>query len=158
MRVKHEGDGTLSVVGISPLCADTLLRLPDWMESDDIGVRKRLLPPAYKDEEAEEEWRRYARPELEHLFKSRLAIVRGDLQGMRRSVLGSAALKIPVQHVTAWISALNAGRHALFVLSEADPRDVGTDLRQVSDPVRAAALLRIDILGWLQQLLVEAVG
>jgi hypothetical protein len=158
MRVKHEGDGTLSVVGISPLCADTLLRLPDWMESDDPEVRKRLLPPAYEDGKAEEEWRRYAGPELEHLFQSRLEIVRRDLEGMRRSVLGSAVLRIPVQHVTAWISALNAGRHALFVLSEADPRDVGSDLRSVSDPVQAAALLRIDILGWLQQLLVEAVG
>jgi hypothetical protein len=43
-------------------------------------------------------------------------------------------------------------------LSEAEPLDVGRDLRTVTDPVRAIALLRIDVLGWLQQLLVEAVG
>ena len=37
--------------------ADTLLSLPDWVESDDPEVRKRLLPDAYADPEEDRAWR-----------------------------------------------------------------------------------------------------
>ncbi|MHC5072150.1 MAG: hypothetical protein ACYTGO_16870, partial [Planctomycetota bacterium] len=58
---------------------DTLIRLPEWLESDSPGVRERLLPRAYDDEEDEREWRQHITPELEYLFQSRGEIVRRDL-------------------------------------------------------------------------------
>jgi len=155
MHARRHRDGSLWLAGMPPFVADTLRQLPEWIASADPGVRERLLPPAYTDERAESEWQRLARPELEHLFKSRGEILREDLAGMRKGMLGGTMLKIPETHLSAWLSALNAGRHALFILHEVDPGDVGRDLAAVDDPEQAEALLRMEILAWVQQLLIE---
>ena len=155
MHVRRDRDGTLLLAGLAPLVADTLQKLPEWIASADPAVRERLLPPAYTDERAESEWQRLARPELEHLFKSRGEILRQDLAGMRKGMLGGTMLKIPETHVSAWLSALNAGRHALFILHELDSGDVGRDLAAVDDPGQAEALLRMEILAWVQQILIQ---
>jgi hypothetical protein len=158
MHIRRDRDGGVWVVGMPAFVADTLRRLPEWIASADPAVRERLLPPAYRDERAEREWERLARPELEHLFKSRGEILRQDLVGLKKGVLGGAMLRIPEPHVSAWLSALNAGRHALFILHEVDPGDVGRDLRQVEEPTKAEALLRMEVLGWVQQLLIDGGG
>ena len=155
MHARRDRDGSLLLAGIPPFVADTLQRLPEWIASADPAVRERLLPPAYKDEGAEREWQRLARPELEHLFKSRGEILRQDLSGMRKGMLGGTMLKIPRTHLSAWLSALNAGRHALFILHELDSGDVGRDLAAVDDPGQAEALLRMEILAWVQQMLID---
>jgi hypothetical protein len=151
-------EGALWVVAIPPFVADTLRQLPEWIASADPAVQERLLPPAYKDERAQSEWRRFAHPELEHLFQSRGEILRQDLAGLRKGILGGAALRIPTQHVSAWLSALNAGRHALFILRGVDPSDVGRDLGLVDDPEKAEAILRMEVLAWVQQLLIDGGG
>ena len=158
MHVRWDQDGTLCLAGMPPFVADTLRQLPDWIESADPAVRERLLPRAYRDQRAEEEWERLARPELEHLFQSRGELVRQDLSQMKRGRLGSLMLRIPEAHLSAWLSALNAGRHALFILHQVDSVDVGRDLAAIDDPGRAEALLRMEILAWVQQLLIEGGG
>ena len=45
---------------------DTLLCLPEWIESDNPAVRERLLPKAYLDEEEDKEWRDALGSSLEH--------------------------------------------------------------------------------------------
>jgi hypothetical protein len=155
MHVLRDQDGTLVLSGVPILVADTLHKLPDWIASADPAVRERLLPRAYRDQRQEEEWERLAHPELKHLFQSRTEIVRDDLARMKRGRVGRIVLKIPATHVSAWLSALNAGRHALFILHQVDPGDVGRDLRAIDDPVRAEALLRMELLAWMQQILIE---
>ena len=145
------------MVGMPAFVADTLRQLPEWIASADPAVRERLLPPAYKDERAEREWERLAHPGLEHLFKSRGEILRQDLASLKQGVLG-AMLRIPEPHLSAWLSALNAGRHALFILHEVDPGDLGRDLQAVDDLAHAEALLRMEVLGWVQQLLIDGGG
>jgi len=158
MHVRRDRDGTLLLAGLAPLVADTLLKLPQWIASADPALRERLLPRAYQDERAEKEWERLAHPELEHLFQSRGEILRQDLARMKRGRLGRMMLKIPETHVSAWLSALNAGRHALYILHEVDPSDVGRDLAAVDDPEQAEAILRMEILAWVQQILIEGRG
>lgn len=158
MHARRDRDGALWLAGMPPFVADTLRQLPEWIASADPAVRERLLPRAYKEESAEREWQRLARPELEHLFQSRGEILRQDLAGMKQGMLGGLMLKIPEKHLSAWLSALNAGRHALFILHEVDPTDVGRDLAAVDDPGQAEAILRMEILAWVQQILIEGQG
>ena len=154
MLVRRDRDGTLMLAGMPAMVEDTLRRLPDWIASTEPAVRERLLPPANTEEVAEREWQRLAHPELKHLFQSRGEIVRQDLARMKRGRLGRTMLRIPETHVSAWLSALNAGRHALFILHKIEPSDVGHDLGAM-DPEQAEALLRMEILAWVQQILIE---
>ena len=158
MHAWRDQDGTLRLSGMPPMVVDTLRKLPDWIESTEPAVRERLLPPAYNDEAAEREWQRLAHPELEHLFQSRVEIVRQDLAKIKRRRMGRTMLTIPQTHISAWLSALNAGRHALFILHQVDPSNVGRDLSPISDPPQTEAILRMEILAWVQLILIEGQG
>ena len=124
---------------------DTLIRLPDWLESDTPEVKERLLPPAYADPEAEQEWRQHITPDLEYLFQHRTEIVRKDLAGLQIDLPPgdtdgaepdldldpsdgvTFTLKIPGKHLSAWLASLQAGSHTVFLVEELDEQDIGKD-------------------------------
>ena len=82
MQIEREPSGDLCCRGITALHADTLMHIPEWLESDDSRVQARLLPKVYEEPEDEEQWRKFAVPELEHLFASRAEIVGKDLESL----------------------------------------------------------------------------
>jgi len=87
MRVDRDQAGDIELRHLPLICADTLMLVPELLESEDPDVRGRLFPDAYPDTAAEAEWRRFAGPELEHLFASRVEIVRKDLVTLRAESL-----------------------------------------------------------------------
>ena len=148
---------------------DTLIRLPDWLENETPDVKERLQPPAYTDPEAESEWRQHITPELEHLFQSRTEIIRKDLAAMEIDVPGGEddedldlnsdgvtfTLKIPGKHLTAWLTSLQAGSHAVFLVEDLSEKDIGSDPRDESDPEKQVAMMRLLIM---QELLAMLCG
>ena len=153
LRVDDAGD--LTVDGISPLHADTLLQIPAWLQSTDPRVRERLLPEVYEDAEREEEWRKYATPELEHLFASRADLLVQDLQTLKPSDSVTFRMTIPKTHIAAWISSLNAARLAVFALHELEAEDMEVDPTEIEDFEKELALVRIHILALMQEMLLE---
>ncbi|MCA8957973.1 MAG: hypothetical protein KDC87_18000 [Planctomycetes bacterium] len=153
--------------------ADTLLSLPDWVESDDPEVRKRLLPDAYADPEEDRAWRAALGSSLEHLFATRTAIVRGDLKNLRVHAEGEGweadedadpepftpdrarfSVFIPAAHLSAWVSTLQAGTHALFILEGLSAEDLGDELDEIEDDDRKVSLVRLSVL---QEILVRLI-
>jgi len=154
---------------------DTLFRLPDWLQTEAPGVRERLLPRAYsEDDEAEAEWRRHITPDLEHLFQGRSEIIRKDLAGLQIDMPtgpGNAAdvgqldldgsegvtfsLKIPNTHLSAWLTSLQAGTHTVFLLEDLDEQDVGKDPREETDADRQLAMMQLLVM---QELLAMLCG
>lgn len=155
MRAKIDRHGNLELKNMPPFCVDTFLKLPEWLEDRNASVRERFLPRASTDLQAELEWRRYAIPELEHLFLSRVEIVRKDLLTLKSGRSGTYSMRIPEKHRTAWLSALNGARHALFILHELEPEDMDVDLAGFDGDPKDEARLRIALMGWLQQVLID---
>lgn len=157
MQVEREVGGDLCCRGITALHADTLMHIPEWLESDDVRVRSRLLPAVYKDPEEEAQWRRFAVPELEHLFASRVEIVGKDLESLAQDGAVTFSLRIPKDHTMAWLSSLNAARLALFELHDLDDEDMELEPAEIGDFDKELALVRIHIMAFMQELLLEAV-
>ncbi len=155
MRVVRQTDGELRVSGLAPLHVDTLMQVPGWLRSDDPAVRGRLLPETYEDRDAEEQWRRYAAPELEHLFQSRAEILAKDLESLEQEGALAFSLSIPAAHGTAWLSALNAARLALFSMHSLSEVDMERDPAELDDFDAELALMRIHIMAYLQELLLD---
>ena len=155
MRLELDQVGDFLIQEMEPVCVDTLFRLPSFLESDDPKVRERLLPATYTDPEEEAGWRRHSTPELEYLFASNVEIVREDLKSIEVDGVDLYKFTIPSKHKTAWLSALNAGRLAIFVVNDMVAGDMEIDIGQAGDRVKDLALLRIHILAFLQESLLS---
>jgi hypothetical protein len=156
MRVARDSSGDLWFRGISPFHADTLLQVVSWLRSDDPRVRARLLPDAFADDgSAEDDWRRLVAPELDHLFASRTEILRRDLETLEPDSPVTFRMRIARGHEHAWLSSLNGARHALYLLHDLRERDMERDPAAVGDRDKELALVRIHVLAWMQELLME---
>ena len=155
----HKSTGDLLLGSLEPPFVRVLGELPNYLKlaRENPRARARLLPAAYDGEAEAEEWRRHAVPEISHLFESAAELVTRDLAGLERE--GSARtfrVAIPATHHTAWMSTLNAARLAIgevFRLSEEDLHP-GRPFDPVSE--RDVAILNVNLLGWLEELLVNA--
>ena len=169
MHIEKEEDGVW-LRELPVWVVDTLLGLPGWIESDTEAVRARLLPHAYEVEEQDREWRDALGSSLEHLFASRTEILRKDLEQMEVEV-GSFEqtgdededelrfvtqtlfhVWIPAPHVSAWVSTLQAGTHALFILEGLTAEDVSREHVGEVEPEKQVSMMRLAVL---QEILVR---
>lgn len=143
--------------GLPPLFAETLFRLPDILRADDPAVRERLFPNAYDEGEGAEDWRRYAAPELEHLYLGRVELVEQDLTSLQEIDSAEFSIRIPVEHRYAWLSALNAARLSMYITGgfTAEDMDVDVVFEALDEDL---TLLKIHYLAFMQQMLLEAGG
>ncbi len=157
LRVSRADSGALVVDGITDDLALVLRELPALLgpEQPDV-VKKRLFPDASDDPEIAAEWRRTQHPELFALLADARTIVEADLASLARGFPKRAwRVEIPAAHLTAWISALNAGRLALGALHEVTAADMDPD-HDFEPDERGLAILRIDLYAWLQSVLIDA--
>ena len=166
MYIEREDDAVI-LRDLPVWVVDTLLCLPEWIESDNPEVRERLLPKAYLDEEEDKEWRDALGSSLEHLVSSRTEIVSKDLRDLTISAgpttPGEEAfatqtlfeVRIPGPHISAWISTLQAGTRALFILEGLTAEDVSREIPSNEDPEKQVSMLRLAVL---QEILVHLLG
>jgi hypothetical protein len=158
-------DGTAVLDLVPASFAADLRALPWLLELGDAPpeVRARLFPePCHgageRDEVLREEWQRHVEPELFALLASAREVVQRDLgqleppPGRRRR---RVKLEIPLGHVPAWVSALNAARLHLGTLHGVTPDDMDGE-EPTGDEARQAALTRIHRYGELQFVLIGA--
>ncbi len=131
--------------------------IPQTLDDDDERLRARLFPDVYLDDEDNAEWERYGKPELFALFASQSEIVRKDLQGLAPEAEGFGyRLVVPAQHRVGWMAALNAARLMLAEKHGIQAVDMNRPL-DVDEPTeKDFALFRIDRLGELEELFVQA--
>jgi len=153
--VLHQ-DGSRWLRQATPLCVDTVQRMFEWIESSDPRVQKRLYPDTFRDPAEEAAWRKLMQTELEHLVLSRREIIQRDLAKLRRDGPGLYRFPIGKGHDKAWLSALNAARLALFALHDLRPEHMEAEPEDLDgDDERQLALVRIHIMGFLQELLLH---
>src|SRR5205814_1601883 len=88
---------------------------------------------------------------LRHLFEAAAETFRRDLVLLEPS---AGTIVFPAEHLKAWMSAINQAR---LVLSEVHRLDAQDMAREELDPSteRDAAVLQVQILGYVLQTLVE---
>jgi hypothetical protein len=158
LKVQPLDEKRILISGIPPVLAAMLREVPEILElRDSPEARARLYPnPTADNDKINREWRQMAGPELRHLFVSAGETVGRDLTALTAEGDSGEAYRVafPVEHVPAWISALNQTR---LILGEVHKIDEVEMSRTDFDPQSAKhmAALRIHLLGYLLHLFVE---
>ena len=130
-RATTLSDGGIRLEELAPWFVSALLELPALLAPRQNGsVDRRLCPDPTVDNDLNEDWERFVRPELFALLASSREIVLRDLGSLQaadpETPIGPWTLTIPGEHLKAWMSALNAARLTiaeLFRISEEDMRE-----------------------------------
>jgi hypothetical protein len=161
LRVQPHNEKHIRISGIDPVVLDSLHALPEILEQRDTpAARSRLLPdPTASDASTNNEWQRLIAPELRHLLVSAGETVTRDLTAVVPDSHQPKLFEItfPVEHLNAWMSALNQTRlilGELFKVTETDMESADFDLKKP----KGLAVFRIHVLGYLLQLLIELEG
>ncbi len=155
MHLEIDSQGNFCFRKLSPVCAESLLQIPRLLRSKDPRVRSRLLPETFSDPEEEEQWRRFGADHLEHLFASRIELIEQDLRSLEDDGERSFRLPIRALHRAAWLSGLNAARLTLFIVNDLCAADMEKDPGLIGDYEKDVALLRIHLLAYMQELMLE---
>ena len=157
LRVSAQDGKRIRISGIDPLVAACLYELPQILEQRDApAAHDRLFPnPTDKDSKTNEDWHSAVTPELRHLFLSAGEIVTRNLTAMQRPSPQSNSMHVefPIEHVPAWINAINQARLILGALHNVTEDDMNATL----DELRTAkdhAVLKIHVLGYLLELFI----
>ena len=148
----------IRISGIPPVLALMLRELPEILElRDSPDAQARLFPnPTAEDQTVNDEWREVTGPELRHLFVSAGETVARDLTALAADETAAEEHQVtfPVEHVNAWMSALNQARLILAAIHNIRDKDMNrTDFDPTSS--KDVAALRIHLLGYLLHLFVE---
>lgn len=153
LSVRAVGQDRLELTGVDDAVAYCLGRVPTILSNrDSAGVRDRLHPDALPNDPARNaEWHRLMDTELAHLFEAAQVTFAADLAAA--APLGSE-IEFPAKHLKAWMSAVNQARIALSELHQFDAQDMRRDEFTPGVP-RDSALLQVQVLGYVMQVLVE---
>jgi hypothetical protein len=146
MNIQWE-DGEVVFGDLDEFLQELLARLPDAASPDDEPARQRLFgsPSGGRDPEADAEWKEMVEPELHELFRSRVDVVRADLENLQ-TIEGEQVLRVPADHLQAWVHTLNQARLAIGARHNIEEADMEGQ-RDFSSPERGFALLQIEIYG-----------
>ena len=157
LRIEAVDEKTVRLTGIPPLVADCLQRLDEILaQRDSQPARQRLLPKPSSDEVINAEWEQLVTPDLRHLFVTAAETVLRDLTALEPTPQRENlfCLAFPAAHLDAWMSAINQARLILseqFNVTDLEMERCNLDPRCESD----LALIRIHLLGWLLEVLVQ---
>lgn len=156
-QVEVVDEKTIRLIGLNRLVASCLQGLGEILaQRDSPAAGHRLMPPPSTDAVINEEWERLVTPDLRHLFVTAAETVLRDLTALESDPRRRNYFRVafPTVHLAAWLSALNQAR--LILGAQFQITDELMDRRDL-DPQSAddRALLRIHLLGWVLELLVE---
>ncbi len=158
MRARYLDLQTLEITGIGFLEGSILWRIS--AAADPTGSRaaeERIAssPTRGGELEIDEDWQEHVIPELRTLFASAVEIVRHDLVNSWLHPGTDAALRIPLDHVEAWLLALNQARLALAARHSFTDESMNDQPPLDLQPETVARIF-VDFFGGLQHLLLEA--
>ncbi len=158
LRVERLDEKRVRIGGLTAMLAVMLREMPEILElRDGPDASARLFPnPTRGNDKINKEWQQMVSPELRHLFVSAAETVTRDLTAMTGNQEDPEAYEVtfPVEHLSAWMSALNQTRLILAEIHKIDEQDMERRDFDPQDP-RHLAALRIQLLGYLLHLFVE---
>ena len=128
-------DGGLLLSHLAPWFVSVLLEVPDLLDADQPdAVKRRLYPEPSDDPEQSKEWQKYVHPELFALLASAREIIQRDLETLSPMVEsvppGLWGVTVQKEHISAWISAMNAARLTLAATYGIEEEDMDAGVLQ----------------------------
>lgn len=158
LRVDRLDEKHVRISGLTTMLAVMIREMPEILElRDGPEASARLFPnPTRTDDKINKEWQQMVSPELRHLFVSAAETVTRDLTAMTGDAGDPEVYEVmfPVEHLSAWMSALNQTRLILAETHKVDEEDMERRDFDPQDP-KHLAVLRIQLLGYLLHLFVE---
>ncbi len=158
LSVQPLDEKRILISGIPSVLAAMLRELPEILElRDSPDARARLHPnPTAGSDNINREWHQLADPELRHLFVSAGETVTRDLTALTADKENGDAWQVafPIEHVPAWMNALNQARLILGEVHKIDEAEMNRTDFDPQSPKHMAAL-RVHLLGYLLHLFVE---
>jgi hypothetical protein len=150
----------LEIRELDPFLAELLRQIPESTQpKDSPGAEERLFsPPAAPEERVLcAEWKLYVIPELRRLFQSATETVRDDLQQLRCTdkPFANCALRIPMAHADAWLSALNQARLAIAATYQFSDHELCDHYRSPLGSRRDLSLFQVNFYGFLQEIILR---
>jgi hypothetical protein len=140
-------DGDVVFGELDDFWTELLRRLPETAAVQDEPARRRLFggPTGGADPDADAEWQEVVEPELRELFQSHIEIVERDLQNIRE-VDGERCLRVPAEHLRAWVHTLNQARLAVGARNGITEDDM-EGRRAFDTQEKGFAMLQIEVYG-----------
>jgi len=158
LTVQSLDEKRILISGIPSVLVAMLRELPEILElRDSPDARARLYPnPTAGSDNINREWHQLAGPELRHLFVSAGETLTRDLTALTADKENGDAWQVafPIEHVPAWMNALNQARLILGEVHKIDEAEMNRTDFDPQSPKHMAAL-RIHLLGYLLHLFVE---
>lgn len=151
MKISRIDERTVALSRVDLLCSELLHQIAVSAELDDPAVHERLFssPTTGKESEFEEDWQRYVHPGLRHLFQTSLQVVRDDLKGFPPSQADeNYTLRIPLNHLDAWVHSLNQARLALAAHHNFTEQEMEA-VMPIAGDARSLALFQVHFYGFL---------
>ena len=155
MNIGPENDGALVIREIPDLLLQLLSEIPELGAPYDPRAQARFFPDPADDPKLVEDWKSLIQPELDELFRTARETVEADLRRAKSD--GGGILKIPRNHMDAWLSALNQARLAIAERFGFDENDMSAEPRPDPADPRAMALFRVSFYGFLQECIVRTI-
>ena len=154
MKLSATEDGSLDLEEIPPFLFQFLKDVPSRAASTDPLVEDRFFPAPSQEELLGEDWKSLVQPELQALFLSNREVAQADLRAAVEN-LGMFSMKIPANHMDAWLNALNQARLAIAEEHQFQDGDLSEEVMPDPSDPRSLLLFQVNFYGFLQECLVR---
>ncbi|HEY5792296.1 MAG TPA: DUF2017 family protein [Chthoniobacterales bacterium] len=150
--------GSVIVLGeLPPHLVLMLQQIPIAEELSSADAEDRLFSEPSTDPELVADWKAYVQPELLESFRTARQVVESDLKRMLE-MEGRRSLEIPLSHADAWLNALNQLRLAIAAAHHLSDEELSREEAPQAQTTRELAILRIHFYGYLQHVILDAMG
>lgn len=154
MKLQATEAGELLVEEIPTFLLQLLREIPVRAGSRHARVEARFFPDPSSDPSLAEDWKSLVQPELLALFQADRETVRADLRTVTEDG-GAYVLRIPGNHLDAWLGALNQARLAIAEEGQFGEKDISEEVKPDLEDPRSLALFQLGFYGFLQECLVR---
>jgi hypothetical protein len=159
MEFRRSGD-LLVVSELDPFLAELLRQIPASTKCDDVVEAEQRVfsaPAQPNEKEICAEWKLYVEPELRRLFESSTETVAADLQQLNgnQKPFANCTLRIPTEHVEAWLNALNRARLVIAAKNKFSENELSDHYRSPIGSRRDLSLFQINFYGFLQEFILR---
>lgn len=155
MELSVSESGTPTLRKINPHGLEILQDIVRHASSQHPLAEARFYPdPTTQDDVLNEDWKGLVQPELHTSFQAARDVVQADLRRLTKCGQLSAG-EIPLNHINAWLNALNQARLALAEEYQITDVHFSAQLLINADAERRAAYLKMDCYALLQEWLIQ---
>jgi hypothetical protein len=153
-------DGDVEISDLDPFLAELLRQIPASADPGGVPAAEQRLfmaPADPHEKELCQEWKLYVEPELRRLFLSATETVAEDLNqlcGQEKS-FAPQTLRIPAEHMDAWLNALNQARLALAAKHSFSDGELCDHNRSPVGSRRDLSLFQVNFYGFIQEFILR---